>query len=497
MSERYNKNFERERVRAGMRWFGPDDIVTIRHIRQTPGVTDVISALHHVPSGEIWTEDAIAQRKIEIEFIPHPQAPSDLQGVALYQWYLENGQRSGLEWSTAESLIFTEDIKNGSPTRDAHIENYKVSLRNLGKFGVVNVIGNFMLVADWTRTGHAVLEDESRALEYIHDAFVAFDVFILKRHDRIEAYIEDDSYTQEEIDAATHYYQKYLKTNPDYAQSLTEMITAGLPGAQEGFDLADFRAAVARYRDMTVDCLRQNIAYFLDRVVPVAQGAGVRLCCHADDPAFSPFMGTPRAVGSIEGYKFLLDHGCGVNLCVGSLMPNEENRDIAAVIYELAAYGKSLGLSPEEIFPHIHLRPIETDGKNFREGHHAEHREELAKIVHALVHVGWQGVFRPDHAPSADHGCGRPGYDVIGRGYGLNLLLGMFEMAEIIKATRPDNVRAVIEATGGDLSKFTEGLQAFQKSKRTQIRNKIAFIKMPFVYDETGEIQPQYDECGN
>ena len=118
--------------------------------------------------------------------------------------------------------------------------------------------------------------------------------------------------------------------------------------------------------------------------------------------------------------------GAGVNLCVGSLMPNEENRDIAFVIYELAAYGKSLGLSPEEIFPHIHLRPIETDGKNFREGHHAEHREELAKIVHALVHVGWQGVFRPDHAPSADHGFGRPGYDVIGRGYGLNLLLGMF-----------------------------------------------------------------------
>jgi len=260
------------------------------------------------------------------------------------------------------------------------------------------------------------------------------------------------------------------------------MITAGLPGAQAGFTIEDFRAAVAKYEGMGQKELREHIAYFLDHVVPVANAAGVRLCCHSDDPAFTPFLGTPRAVGGCKGYKFLLDHGCGANFCIGSLMANAKNRDITSIIREIAEYGRMKGMSIDEVFPHIHLRPIETDGKNFREGHHAEHREELAKVVHTLVDLGWQGVFRPDHAPTSDHGFGRPGYDVIGRGYGANLILGLFGMAEITKAARTKAVEAAITASHGDMSKREEAIRAAARAEAEYIRKKIAFIKVPFAY---------------
>lgn len=488
MSEIFNQNWNRERVRAGMRWFGSEDEVTIRNIQQTPGVTNIITALHHIPAGEIWTESEIAKRKIEVEFLPNEKAPTDLDGIKLYQWYSIHGERTGLVWDTAESLVFTEDIKNGSPNREKHIESYKTSLKNLGRFGVNNVVGNFMLVADWTRTSITNLPDGSKTLKYIHSAFAAFDIFILKRHETVQGYIDDDSFTVEETNEARKYWDTYLADNPERQKQLSAMITAGLPGAQEGFTIEDFRSAVSKYEGMSVEVLQEHIAYFLDAVVPVANAAGVRLCCHADDPAFSPFLGTPRAVGGSAGYKFLLDHGCGVNMCIGSLMANESNRDITTVIREIAEYGRMKGMSMEEIFPHIHLRPIETDGKNFREGHHAEHREELAKVVHSLVDLGWQGVFRPDHAPASDHGFGRPGYDVIGRGYGAQLLLGLFEMAEIVKATRANTIEAAIRASNGDMHLRDEAIKAAGEAEAEQIGKKIAFIKVPFVFGEQGVV---------
>lgn len=482
MSELYNKNWNRERVRAGMRWFGPDDVVTIRNIRQTPGVTNVITALHHIPAGQVWTEADVANRKIEVEFLPHENAPAGLEGMPLFQWYQSNGTPTGLIWDTAESLVFTEDIKNGSPNRDLHIANYNESLRNLGRFGVCNVVGNFMLVADWIRTGIAILPDGSKSLKYIHAAFAAFDIYLLKRHDSEQGYLDDGSFSPKEIAEARVYWEKYLADDPKRQQELSDMITAGLPGAQAGFTLDDFRAAVAKYADMGQKELREHIAYFLDHVVPVARASGVRLCCHSDDPAFTPFLGTPRIVGGCNGYKFLLDHGCGANICIGSLMADAKNRDITTMIREIAEYGRIKGMSIDEVFPHIHLRPIETDGKNFREGHHAEHREELAKVVHTLVDLGWQGVFRPDHAPTSDHGFGRPGYDVVGRGYGANLILGLFEMAEIVKTTRFRVVEAAIKASGGDMNRKEEAMEAAHQAEVDKISRKIAFIKIPFAH---------------
>ncbi len=486
MSEIHNKNWNRERVRAGMRWFGPEDTVTIQNIRQTPGVTNIITALHHVPAGEVWTEAEIARRKIEVEFLPCAEVPDELEGMERLNWYSSNGKSSGLVWDIAESLVFTEDIKNGSPNRDKHIRNYSESLRNLGRFGVQNVVGNFMLVADWTRTGIAILPDGSRSLKYIHAAFTAFDIHLLKRHETKQGYIDDGSFSAEEVEEGRCYWDRYLKDDPVRQQELIDMLTAGLPGAQAGFTLEDFRAAVQKYENMDEAELREHIAYFLDHVVPVANASGVRLCCHSDDPAFTPFLGTPRAVGGCEGHKVLLDHGCGAILCIGSLMANAKNRDITSMIREIADYGRLKGLGIDEIFPHIHLRPIETDGKNFREGHHAEHREELAKVVHTLVDIGWQGVFRPDHAPTSNHGRGNPGYDFIGRGYGANLILGLFEMAEITKASRTRSVEASIAACNGDPALREEAIKASGDAEVEYIRRKIAFIKVPFVYGEQG-----------
>ena len=297
MSEIFNQNWNRERVRAGMRWFGPEDEVTIRNIQQTPGVTNIITALHHIPAGKIWTEVEISKRKIEVEFQPSPNAPVELEGMKLFQWYKTNGERTGLLWDTAESLVFTEDIKNGSPHREKHIQSYKQSLKNLGRFGINNVVGNFMLVADWTRTSITNLPDGSKTLKYIHSAFAAFDIYLLKRHDSEQGYIDDGSFSEAEVHEARRYWDAYLANKPECQQELIDMITAGLPGAQEGFSLDDFRAAVSKYEGMSVEVLQEHIAYFLDAVVPVANAAGVRLCCHADDPAFSPFLGTPRAVG--------------------------------------------------------------------------------------------------------------------------------------------------------------------------------------------------------
>jgi mannonate dehydratase len=478
MSEMTNKRYDVNRVRAGMRWFGPEDVVTIKNIRQTPGITNIISALHHIPPGQIWTEEEVGKRKIEVEFHPSEQAPEELTGLALYKWYQERGERTGLYWCTAESLVFTEEIKNGSPAREEHIENYKESVRNLGKFGVTEIVGNFMLVADWTRTDIVSLDDGSLALEYMDDAFMAFDIYILKRHGSEQGYIDDGSYKAEDIAVARKYWEETLSKDKSRQEALTKMITAGLPGAQEGFTLEDFREAVGQYRNMTVSDLRTNIAYFLDRVIPVAREAGVRLCCHADDPAFSPFLGTPRAVGDVEGYQFLLDHGCGVNLCVGSLLPREQNREITSLIYQLAEYGNSIGLDIHEIFPHVHLRPIETDGRHFREGHHAEHREELSQIVYALIDVGWRGVFRPDHAPSPDHGFGRPGYDLVGRGYGAQLLLGLFEMAEILQEGRDQSVKAALAAAADGEE---AALKAFHITQRALIEEQVSHIKKPWV----------------
>lgn len=463
-------------AKAGFRWFGPDD-VPIMMIAQIPGVTEVVSALHHIPNGEEWTIAEILRRKSEVEFKNPITELSPLKGTARDDFYvgqyralIKTGERTGLVWSTIESLPFTEDIKNGGAARDEHIANYKKSLENIGviqrllrepelqphnseAFAFESVMGNFMLVADWTRTGYTTLPDGSKALEYIHTHFSAFDIFMARRHQNgdgspdLEAYRKDGSYSAAEIEGARAYWESTLKNDRAQQEALADMIVAGLPGAQASFGpgaslekkLEIFREAVLKYKGMTVEQLRENIDYFLTHVVPVAKEAGVMLCSHPDDPAYSPFLGTPRAVGNAEGYKFLLDRGCGVGLCFGSLTANAENRDVMQFVKELAEHGIARGMTISEIFPFVHLRPIETNGKDFREGLHVSHIDELNKIIYTLVSYGWRGVFRPDHAPDPavmhdmmtkatgnPRALGGRGYSVPGRAMGVNVLIGLF-----------------------------------------------------------------------
>ena len=430
--------------------------------------------------GEEWSLSEILKRKIEIEFYDLIVEPENLSLEEKSQYYITEyrrliikGKRTGLVWSTIESLPFTEAIKNGSEERDRHINNYIKSIRNLGIIHDIldetelhnytpqvyrfrGVIGNFMLVADWTRTGYTTLPDGSVTLEYNHKHFASFDIFMARRHQLSDgtsdllAYIQDGSYDEQEVDDAQHYWEKHLKNDPLKQQELADMIIAGLPGAQASFGVGAtlekkldiFRDAVLKYKGMTIDELRRNIVYFLDKITKEAKKARIHLCCHPDDPAYSPFLGTPRAVGDAEGYKFLLDHGCGVNLCFGSLTPNVNNRDVMKVVRELAEYGLAKGMTINEIFPHVHFRPIETEGKNFREGSHASHIEELYQIIYALTYYGWQGVFRPDHAPNPtvlhnlyeqatgnNNVIGGRGYSVPGRAMGVNLLMGLFYAA--------------------------------------------------------------------
>jgi D-mannonate dehydratase len=232
------------------------------------------------------------------------------------------------------------------------------------------------------------------------------------------------------------------------------MIVAGLPGCQGIKPTAQFSTSeeeeawnqehrlgayllqVNKYKGWSKEDLQKNIAYFLDEVAEYAHSLGINLCAHPDDPPFTPFMGTPRAVGSEEDYKFLMKHGCGVNLCTGSLTANPENRgDITGIIQRLAKFGtEELGWDINRVFPHVHLRPIETDGKNFVEGEHARHVEELRSYVATLSYLGWHGVYRPDHSTTPTYEIdgngskpiGDRGYHGAGRAEGLNVLLGLF-----------------------------------------------------------------------
>ena len=507
----------------GMRWFGDNavntdpgyegaDPVTIENIKGYGGVTDVVSALYpgEVPPGDVWSEEDIARRKISIEFKKRDDEPKDKTGFELYRWYHQHAEKTGLTWRTVESLIFTEEMKNGDKenngtVREQHIANYKKSLENLGKFneknleaagvhdagfyGMKNVMGNFMLMADWTRTGDVTLPDGSSALKYEHDKFTAFDIFILKRHEGeaydsktgqfndavIQEYIKDGSYNEKEIEAAKAAWKNEAGTglvdDAETRVSVMRKIVAGLPGAnnkvEKGFDnlpttekeialqpaLTAFREGVRKYKGMTVEDLRKNIAYFTDAIEQTAKNAGINMCSHPDDPAYTPFMGTPRAVGDVEGYKFLLDHGFGVGLCPGSLMANENNRDITSMIYQLRDYAIKTGkfnkpdgsLDVNKVFPHVHLRPIETKGKDFTEGWHNDHMEELNKIIYALADIGWTGVYRPDHSPTPkSYGVGKPGYHGIGRALGGQVLAGLFHSnMETIDVERKREVKLI------------------------------------------------------
>ncbi|MEP7191403.1 MAG: mannonate dehydratase [Actinomycetota bacterium] len=377
------------------RWFGPGDPITLADIRQT-GATGIVTALHEVPNGQVWTSAAIADRKKLIE-------------------------AAGLTWSVVESVPVHEDIKCAGPRRDEWIAAYQQSLRNLAANGIEVVCYNFMPILDWTRTDlRYVMADGGWALRFDQDAFAAFDLFILARAGAAAEY--DDEATKR---ARTY----HDDLSPEGGELLVRTIVAGLPGAEEGYTLASLRAMLATYADIDADALRENLGYFLRAVVPVAAEVGVRMAIHPDDPP-RPLLGLPRVVSTQEDIRWLLDAAPGVanglTLCTGSLGVRADN-DLAAMAREFAS---------RIYFAHLRSTVREENPLSFHEGSHVLGDVDMVGVMAELVTEerrrerdgGPRISVRPDHGHQLLDDQGRasnPGYSLIGRLKGLAELRGV------------------------------------------------------------------------
>ncbi len=384
-------------MRYSWRWFGPNDPVPIQDVRQT-GATDIVSALHHIPNGEVWSIEEIKKRQHEVE------------------WDSINNEATNLKWSIVESVPVHEDIKKRTGKYQQYIENYKKSIRNLAACGLKIVIYNFMPIIDWTRTDLSYrLPNGMRALRFDFNEFAAFDLFILKREN---AKLD---YTDEQITKA----QEVFTTMSDETKNrLIKNIIAGLPGAEESFTLEQFKAALNEYKDIDANKLRSNLFEFLKEIVPVAEECGVRIAIHPDDPP-RPMFGLPRILSTEDDIKALMDSvhsaNCGVNICAGSLGVRADN--------DLEKFIRTWG----DRIPFVHLRSVkrEIDG-SFYEDEHISGSTNLAKLIKAILDVekvtGNEIIIRPDHGHQMLDDLRKktnPGYSCIGRMKGIAELKGM------------------------------------------------------------------------
>jgi mannonate dehydratase len=387
------------------RWFGPDDTVSLWDIRQA-GASGVVTALYDIAPGEVWTSTDIATRQSEISIDPE-------------------GNPTTLTWDVVESLPISEAIKTAGPACDSHIDNWIQSMRNLAAAGIDLICYNFMPVLDWTRTDLASLTPtRATALRFDLVDFAVFDLHILARVGAGNDYAD-------EVRAPAK--ARFSKMDSDEIQNLTNNILAGLPGAVESWTIDTLRDRLSAYKGIDHDQLRQNLLAFLQRVVPIAQELGVRICCHPDDPPWA-LLGLPRIMSTEADYRWLIDAvpspANGITFCSGSLGARADN-DLVGMVQRMGAH-----------IHFIHLRNVTREDAgipcSFHEAEHLAGSSDMVGIIQALLNEEARRKsagepnnnipMRPDHGQNILNDASRrsaPGYPAIGRLKGLAELRGV------------------------------------------------------------------------